>query len=90
MAWTWIDTGANLVEWPDQPQPLTLIGAIIPVAALILPAGLSYFLLGDGGAVGPNPVSGRSRFHRCTVASRWFIDGRSRSSFQEHGKRGAP
>ena len=177
---------ANLVEWPDQPQPLTLIGAIIPVAALILLVGLSGFLFGDGGAVEPNqvalgvatmvavfagwrrghslpalgkasadsvskgisaifvlfavggligtrapsgtdPVSRWSRFHRCTVASptwnnsatsssvlspalnapttrsrrsneydhpiaasRWFINGRTRSHFQDHGTRGAP
>jgi hypothetical protein len=157
---------------------------MIPVAALILLVGLSYFLVGDGGAVEPNqvalgvatmvavsvgwrrghslpalgkasadsvstgmsaifilfaiggligtwapsgtdPVSRLSRFHRRTVApptwhdsatsscvlspalyapttrsrrsneydhpipaSRWFINGRSRSSFQDHGTRG--
>jgi len=149
------------VEGPNQPQPLTLIGAIIPVAALILLIGLSYFLFGRGHSLpalgkasaysvftgisaifllfavggligtwalsGTDPVSRWSRFHRCTVASptwnnsansssvlspalnaptarprrsneydhpiaayRWFINGRSRSSFQDHGKRWAP
>ena len=42
---------------PDQPQPLTLLEAVIPVASLILLVGLSYFLFGDGGAVGPNQVA---------------------------------
>jgi len=161
MAWIWIGTGATLVEGPDQPQPLTLIGAIIPVAALILLVGLSGFLFGRGHSLpalgkasadsvstgisaifvlfavggligtwalsGTDPVSRWSRFHRRTVASstwnnsatsssvlspalnapdtrprrsneydhpiaasRWLINGRSRSSFQDHGKRGAP
>jgi len=42
---------------PDQPQPLTLTEAIIPVASLILLVGLSYFLFGDAGAGGPNQVA---------------------------------
>ena len=42
---------------PDSPQPVSLIEAIIPVASLILLVGLSYFLFGDAGAVGPNQVA---------------------------------
>jgi NhaC family Na+:H+ antiporter len=42
---------------PDSPQPLTLVEAIIPVGGLILLVGLSYFLFGDAGAVGPNQVA---------------------------------
>ena len=42
---------------PDQPQPLTLTEAIIPVGSLIALVGLSYFLFGDAGAVGPNQVA---------------------------------
>ena len=42
---------------PDSPQPLTLAEAIIPVASLILLVGLSYFLFGDAGALGPNQVA---------------------------------
>lgn len=42
---------------PDSPQPLTLTEAVIPVAALILLVGLSYFLFGDAGASGPNQVA---------------------------------
>ena len=44
-------------EQPDEPQPLTLTEAIIPVASLILLVALSYFLFGDAGAVGPNQVA---------------------------------
>jgi Na+:H+ antiporter, NhaC family len=42
---------------PDSPQPLTLLEAIVPVASLIALVGLSYFLFGDRGAVGPNQVA---------------------------------
>ena len=42
---------------PDSPQPVTLTEAIVPVASLILLVGLSYFLFGDAGAVGPNQVA---------------------------------
>jgi NhaC family Na+:H+ antiporter len=42
---------------PDTPQPLTLPEAAIPVASLIVLVGLSYFLFGDAGAVGPNQVA---------------------------------
>jgi len=45
------------VNRPDQPQPLTLTEAIIPVASLILLVALSYFLFGDAGAGGPNQVA---------------------------------
>ena len=42
---------------PDQPQPLTLTEAIIPVAGLILLVALSFYLFGDAGAGGPNQVA---------------------------------
>jgi NhaC family Na+:H+ antiporter len=42
---------------PDSPQPLSLLEAAIPVTSLIVLVGLSYFLFGDGGAVGPNQVA---------------------------------
>ena len=42
---------------PDQPQPLSLAEAIVPVASLILLVALSYFLFGDAGAAGPNQVA---------------------------------
>lgn len=41
---------------PDTPQPLSLIDAVIPVASLIPPVGLPYFLFGDTGASGPNQL----------------------------------
>jgi NhaC family Na+:H+ antiporter len=41
----------------DQPQPLTLGEAIIPVASLILLIALSYYLFGDAGAGGPIQVA---------------------------------
>jgi NhaC family Na+:H+ antiporter len=41
----------------DQPQPLTLIEALIPVASLILLIALSYYLFGDAGAAGPNQIA---------------------------------
>ena len=100
MAWIWIDTGATLVEGPDQPQPLTPIGAMIPVAAPILLVGRAHSLffavgglIGTWARSGTDPVSRWSRFHRCTAASRWSIDptgSRQESSFQDHGTRGAP
>ena len=42
---------------PDQPQPLTLTEAVIPVASLILLVAISYLLFGDAGAGGPNQVA---------------------------------
>src|SRR5262249_22219507 len=42
---------------PDTAQPLTLLEAIVPVAALIVLIGLSYYLFGDAGADGPNQVA---------------------------------
>jgi Na+:H+ antiporter, NhaC family len=42
---------------PDQPQPLTLIEAIIPVASLVLLVAVSYYLFGDAGAAGPNQIA---------------------------------
>jgi NhaC family Na+:H+ antiporter len=38
-------------------KPLSMTGAIIPVAALIVLVGLSYWLFGDAGAEGPNQVA---------------------------------
>lgn len=42
---------------PDEPQPLTLIEAIIPIAALIVLVAVSFYLFGDAGAKGPNQVA---------------------------------
>ena len=42
---------------PENPQPLTLTEAIIPVASLIVLVGLSFYLFGDAGAGGPNQVA---------------------------------
>jgi len=42
---------------PDQPKPLSLTEAVIPVAGLIVLVALSYFLFGDAGAAGPNQVA---------------------------------
>ena len=42
---------------PDEPQPLSLLEAVLPVAALIMLVALSYFLFGDAGAGGPNQVA---------------------------------
>jgi len=41
----------------EEPNSLTWIEAIIPVAALILLIGLSYHLFGDAGADGPIQVA---------------------------------
>ena len=35
----------------DAPQPLTLFEAIIPIASLIVPVALSYYLFGEAGAL---------------------------------------
>ena len=42
---------------PEEPQPLTLGEAIVPIAGLILLVALSYYLFGDAGAGGPNQVA---------------------------------
>src|SRR5215470_19461497 len=42
---------------PDTPQPLMLFEAIVPVASLIVLVGLSFYLFGDAGALGPNQVA---------------------------------
>ena len=42
---------------PDQPQPLTFVEALIPIASLILLVALSFYLFGDAGAAGPNQVA---------------------------------
>ncbi len=39
------------------PRPLTMIEATIPIVALVILVGLSYFLFGDAGAKGPNQVA---------------------------------
>ncbi|MFC0691382.1 Na+/H+ antiporter NhaC [Paraburkholderia humisilvae] len=41
----------------ESPQPVTMFEALIPVAALVLLVGLSYYLFGDGGSNGPNQVA---------------------------------
>ncbi|RKT13833.1 hypothetical protein B0G69_7041 [Paraburkholderia sp. RAU2J] len=40
----------------ESPEPVTVIEAIMPVASLIVPVGLSYYLFGDADASGPNQV----------------------------------
>ena len=42
---------------PNDPKPLSLTEAMVPVASLIVLVALSYFLFGDGGAAGPNQVA---------------------------------
>jgi len=69
------------MKTPDSPQPLTLTEAIIPVASLIVLVGLSYFLFGDAGALGPNQVA-------LTVAAMLalFIGWRRGHSLESLGK----
>jgi NhaC family Na+:H+ antiporter len=42
---------------PQTPQALSMTAAIIPIAALVLLIGLSYYLFGDAGIEGPNQVA---------------------------------
>jgi Na+:H+ antiporter, NhaC family len=42
---------------PATPQPLSIFEALVPIAALILLVGLSYYLFGNEGANGPNQVA---------------------------------
>ena len=42
---------------PARTRPLTLTEAAIPIVALIVLVGLSYYLFGDAGAKGPNQVA---------------------------------
>lgn len=42
---------------PDQPTPLTLAEALVPVVGLILLIGLSYYLFGTAAASGPTQVA---------------------------------
>jgi NhaC family Na+:H+ antiporter len=40
-----------------QPRPLTMTEAVIPILALVVLVGLSFYLFGDAGAKGPNQVA---------------------------------
>ena len=42
---------------PNGPRTLTMTEAAIPIVALVVLIGLSYFLFGDAGAKGPNQVA---------------------------------
>jgi NhaC family Na+:H+ antiporter len=42
---------------PSTTRPLTMTEAAIPIVALIVLVGLSFYLFGDGGAKGPNQVA---------------------------------
>jgi Na+:H+ antiporter, NhaC family len=42
---------------PDAPVPLGLAAALVPVVALVVLLGLSFFLFGDTAASGPNQVA---------------------------------
>ena len=42
---------------PSPARPLTFTEAAIPIVALIVLVGLSFFLFGDAGAKGPNQVA---------------------------------
>ena len=42
---------------PKTPQPLTLTEALIPIVSLIILVGISFYLFGDEGALGPNQVA---------------------------------
>jgi NhaC family Na+:H+ antiporter len=42
---------------PTGPRPLSMTEAVIPIVALIVLVGLSFFLFGDAGAKGPNQVA---------------------------------
>jgi NhaC family Na+:H+ antiporter len=42
---------------PSPARPLTLTEAAIPIVALVVLVGLSFFLFGDAGAKGPNQVA---------------------------------
>ena len=42
---------------PDQPQPLTLLEALVPVASLVVLVSLSFYLFGDAAASGPTQVA---------------------------------
>jgi NhaC family Na+:H+ antiporter len=45
------------VDGQGKIEPLGLVEAIVPVAALVILVGLSYYLFGDAGAAGPNQVA---------------------------------
>ncbi len=42
---------------PAEVTPLSLTEAIVPVASLVILVGLSFYLFGDAGALGPNQVA---------------------------------
>ena len=48
---------AMTVDTTAAPRPLTIIEAAVPIVALVLLVGLSFFLFGDAGAKGPNQVA---------------------------------
>src|SRR5512145_430300 len=49
--------GPMTTDAPNGPRPLTMTEAAIPIVALIVLVGLSYYLFGDEGAKGPNQVA---------------------------------
>lgn len=42
---------------PRAPEPLSITEALIPIAALVVLLGLSYYLFGDEAAAGPNQIA---------------------------------
>jgi len=45
------------IDVPAGPRPLTMTEAAVPIVALIVLVGLSFYLFGDAGAKGPNQVA---------------------------------
>jgi len=41
----------------ETPRPVTTVEAIVPIASLIVLVGLSFFLFGNAGALGPNQIA---------------------------------
>jgi len=41
----------------EKPRRVTTVEAIVPIASLIVLVGLSFFLFGDAGALGPNQIA---------------------------------
>ena len=42
---------------PQTPEPLSVFEALVPITSLVALVGLSFYLFGDAGAVGPNQVA---------------------------------